>query len=72
MILQERHDIRLVIGEYDQHYVDYICNNPEPNAPLSFLRMKEYGLWSIEESDDMEELGPMLLALSLSNGQLSS
>ncbi|KAK2810361.1 hypothetical protein FQN50_003092 [Emmonsiellopsis sp. PD_5] len=70
MILQERHDIRLIVAEYDQDYVDYIRNSPKPNTPLSLLRMNEYGPWDIDNPKEMEELGPILLALALSDGKL--
>lgn len=71
MIIQERADIRLVIAEYDQDYVDYIQHGvTKKGADASLLMMQEYGPWDTGKPRDMAELGPVLLALTMAGGKL--
>ncbi|KAK2882533.1 hypothetical protein FQN49_000260 [Arthroderma sp. PD_2] len=70
MILQERHEIRLVISKYDQNYIDYLHGKPDSNSEVPLLEMHELRTWDIEEESDMKRFGPILLALALQNGKL--
>lgn len=69
MILQERNEIRLVVGTYDSNYIKYIEKKSSPFAGVSLLKMAEYGPWNIGSSDDMASLGPIILALTLQEGK---
>ncbi|KAM5443650.1 hypothetical protein MferCBS31731_001424 [Microsporum ferrugineum] len=68
MVLQERHQIRLVIAKYDQKYIDYL--HDKTVTDVSLLEMHEFGMWDIRVKPEMEEFGVILLALVLQDGKL--
>ncbi|KAK2820081.1 hypothetical protein FQN49_007739 [Arthroderma sp. PD_2] len=70
MILQERHEVRLVIAKYGQDYVDYLHDEAATGSDVSLLEMLEVRVWDIEKRRDMQEFGAILLALALQNGKL--
>ncbi|KAF3491345.1 uncharacterized protein GIQ15_00862 [Arthroderma uncinatum] len=70
MILQERHEIRLVIATYDQAYVDYLHDKVDAASDRSLLEMHEYRVWDIQKEAQMRDFGVTLLALALQNGKL--
>lgn len=65
-VSQDRHEIWLIFAEYDEEYIKYIQDGSyNPDSPLSFLKMHEFGPFDTLKRDDMAELGPILLALTL-------
>lgn len=70
MIIQERHEIRLVIATYDRRYIDYLNNKQSDNSDVSLMEMCEVYSWDITKQNNMKSFGPVLLALALQNGKL--
>lgn len=63
IISQDRHEIYLTVAEYDENYVAYLNENAVEKRP--FLIMHQYGPWDTQVSNNMRELGPILLAIAL-------
>lgn len=87
MVSQDRHEIYLIIAEYDDAYQDYIENENQPDLPetpfdssdsddsdsegqISLMTMHQFGPWEVHLKHHMQELGEIILALMLQNGQL--
>ncbi|KAK1145502.1 hypothetical protein N8T08_004060 [Aspergillus melleus] len=64
-VSQNRHEIFIIIAEYDSGYVSYLKEMSADDEPQSFLTMHQYGPWNTESAGDMRKLGPILLALTL-------
>ncbi|PLB55280.1 hypothetical protein P170DRAFT_505893 [Aspergillus steynii IBT 23096] len=65
-VSQDRHEIWLSFAEYDREYIKYIEDGSQnPNRPLSFLTMHEFGPFNTLKKEHMAKLGPILLALTL-------
>ncbi|KAK8140903.1 hypothetical protein G3M48_001453 [Beauveria asiatica] len=62
LISQNRRDVFITIGSYDETYIDYITNVSQTEA---FLEMKRYGPFEIVDAADMERLCLFLLALCI-------
>ncbi|KAM3565399.1 hypothetical protein ARSEF4850_001435 [Beauveria asiatica] len=62
LISQNRRDVFITIGSYDETYIDYITNVSQTEA---FLEMKRYGPFEIVDAADMERLCHFLLALCI-------
>ena len=67
MLSQDRHEIYIIIAEYDLEYIDYLTN-PNRTSCQSFLTMNEFGPWSISEADQVEEIASIILAITLQLG----
>lgn len=60
---QDRHEVYVTIATFDDEYVKYIrCEKPRKR---SFLKMQEFGPFSVLVKRHMEEFGHILLALSI-------
>ncbi|ATY66354.1 hypothetical protein A9K55_001212 [Cordyceps militaris] len=62
LISQNRRDVFITIGSYNEGYIDYIRN---VNQTDSFLVMNRYGPFTVTDASHMERLCHMMLALSL-------
>ncbi|PYI26442.1 hypothetical protein BP00DRAFT_381902 [Aspergillus indologenus CBS 114.80] len=70
-ISQDRHEIFLIFAQFDSDYIAYLENKLSDESALSFLTMHQYGPWNTESRSHMEELGPILLAITLyAQGQI--
>ncbi|KAL2814678.1 hypothetical protein BDW59DRAFT_177902 [Aspergillus cavernicola] len=71
LISQNRHEIYLIIAEYDAEYVDYITNPKRDKKCNSFIKMNEYGPWDISNRNQVESIASIILAVTLqfSKGQ---
>lgn len=68
MLSQDRHEIYIIIGDYDLDYMDYLTN-PDRSTPCqSFLTMNEFGPWGISDSGQVEEIASIILAVTLQLG----
>ncbi|EGX88238.1 hypothetical protein CCM_08281 [Cordyceps militaris CM01] len=62
LISQNRRDVYITIGSYDEDYIDYITNVCQTK---SFLVMDCYGPFSVTDASNMERLCHIMLALCL-------
>ncbi|PYH38808.1 uncharacterized protein BO87DRAFT_350287 [Aspergillus neoniger CBS 115656] len=62
IISQDRHEIYISVAEYDDNYIDYLQTGQTRNNP--FLVMHQYGPWDTLNPDAMDDLGPIILALT--------
>ncbi|RAL00036.1 uncharacterized protein BO80DRAFT_409290 [Aspergillus ibericus CBS 121593] len=60
-----RHEIYLIIAEYNVDYVDYLINPNRKSECQSFLTMNQFGPWDIARAKDMETIGSVILAVTL-------
>ena len=58
---QDRHEIYVVIGEYDTLYIRYITGR-STQLSKSFLKMTQVGPYPVDDSSKMNRLGELLLA----------
>jgi hypothetical protein len=66
IISQDRHEIYVTVGTFDDNYVRYVQDEVE--YANSFLRMKEYGPFNVNKPKQMDVLGCILLGLSIQGG----
>ncbi|KAK1142385.1 hypothetical protein N8T08_007937 [Aspergillus melleus] len=64
-VSQDRHEIFIIVAEYDSDYVAYLTNRSAEKNPPSMLTMHQLGPWNTQSRSDMEQLGPILLAITL-------
>lgn len=64
LISQDGHEIYVTIGSYDSDYVKYITDQALSQAD-SFLVMRSYGPFLVNHKNHMENLGVLLLAVTL-------
>ncbi|KAE8155033.1 hypothetical protein BDV25DRAFT_135371 [Aspergillus avenaceus] len=62
---QNRHEIFLIVAEYDAGYIDYIRDPDGRPESRSFLMMKQFGPWRITNADDVMQIGSIILAVTL-------
>ncbi|RAL00034.1 uncharacterized protein BO80DRAFT_446047 [Aspergillus ibericus CBS 121593] len=60
-----RHEIYLIITEYNADYVDYLINPDRNSDYQSFLTMNQFGPWDIATTKDVENIGSLILAVTL-------
>ncbi|KAL2871167.1 uncharacterized protein BJX67DRAFT_377770 [Aspergillus lucknowensis] len=65
LISQNRHEIYLVIAEYDAEYIDYVTNPNRDQKCESFIQMNEFGPWDISNAKDVEDIASIILAVTL-------
>ncbi|KAL4966498.1 uncharacterized protein BDV14DRAFT_198953 [Aspergillus stella-maris] len=62
-ISQDRHQIFILVPEYNSDYVAYL-NDPSQDSD-AFMTIREYGPFDIREHSHMRELGKILFAIAL-------
>lgn len=62
IISQDRHEIYISVAEYGNDYIDYLQTGQTHNDP--FLVMHQYGPWDTLDPDAMDNLGPIILAIT--------
>lgn len=62
-ISQNRHEIFIIIAEYDDKYLSYLKN--ETSGQNTFMKMHEFGPWSTQDLNHMRHLTPILVAIML-------
>ncbi|KAI1170048.1 hypothetical protein F4777DRAFT_570640 [Nemania sp. FL0916] len=70
LVSQDRHEIYVIIAEFDADYVDYICGHDPAN--LSFLEMQDYGPFETTNSDHMAAFGYLILAFTIDESIVGS
>ncbi|KAI9373421.1 hypothetical protein BJX61DRAFT_541775 [Aspergillus egyptiacus] len=65
LISQNRHEIYLIVAEYDGEYYDYITNSKREEPCTSFIWMREFGPWNINNPDDVQNIASIILAVTL-------
>ncbi|RJE21389.1 hypothetical protein PHISCL_06259 [Aspergillus sclerotialis] len=68
MLSQDRHEIYIIIGDYDLDYMDYLTNLDHNTTCQSFLTMNEFGPWGISDAGQVEEIASIILAVTLQLG----
>ncbi|PYI05846.1 hypothetical protein BO78DRAFT_407843 [Aspergillus sclerotiicarbonarius CBS 121057] len=68
-VSQDRHEIWLILAEYDERYLNYLKGDYNETEARSFLTMHEIGPWDTQSKEAMKHLGPILLALALRSDQ---
>jgi hypothetical protein len=71
LIAQDRYEIYVVISTFSDVYVDYVCGRSRSGNVNSFLRMRDFGPFSVNVREDMAILGKVLLAFSIQGGLYS-
>ncbi|KAL4937073.1 hypothetical protein BDV06DRAFT_216164 [Aspergillus oleicola] len=61
-VSQDRHEIYIIVAEYDERYLKYLGGKDDSSA---FMTMKEYGPWDTGYVVSMKHLGPILVAIAL-------
>ncbi|RDW84145.1 uncharacterized protein DSM5745_04471 [Aspergillus mulundensis] len=62
-VSQDRHEIFIIVAEYDEAYLAFLRDEKE--SPDAFMRMRQYGPWNTLDRTDMERVTPILLAIAL-------
>ena len=65
MISQDQHEIWITVGEFSDEYVDFLAGKRKEHKQSGFLEMREYGPLDVANAGDMQDVGQMLLALSI-------
>ncbi|GKZ31045.1 hypothetical protein AbraIFM66950_011011 [Aspergillus brasiliensis] len=60
-----RHQLYIIIAQYDAGYVDYLTNPNHDADCESFLTMNQFGPWDIGSSSEVEFFAAILLAVTL-------
>ncbi|OJD10982.1 hypothetical protein ACJ73_09640 [Blastomyces percursus] len=68
LLSQDRHEIYIILADYDADYVDYLTNPNRDSACQSFLTMNEFGPWDISDAGAVEEIASIILAVTLQLG----
>lgn len=63
LISQDRHEVYLNFAEFDDLYIGYVKGRSK--APVSLLRMHEYGPFDITNGKHMKALGEIVLAFEI-------
>ncbi|KAL2821904.1 hypothetical protein BJX63DRAFT_427265 [Aspergillus granulosus] len=61
-VSQDRHEIWVIIADYDDSYLRYLEGEDDPDA---FMTMQEYGPWFTDNLNHMRHLAPILVAIAL-------
>ncbi|KAE8148500.1 hypothetical protein BDV25DRAFT_168393 [Aspergillus avenaceus] len=68
LLCQNRHEIYLVVADYDADYVDYVTNPGRDSECQSFLKMNQLGPWSIADPADIMTIATVILAMTMQFG----
>ncbi|RAK88496.1 hypothetical protein BO79DRAFT_228545 [Aspergillus costaricaensis CBS 115574] len=60
-----RHELYIIIAEYNGDYVDYLTNPRGQAECESFMTMNQFGPWDIRDSTQVAEFAAILLAVTL-------
>ncbi|GAM91164.1 hypothetical protein ANO11243_092110 [Dothideomycetidae sp. 11243] len=64
LISQDRHEIYITIGEFDQRYIDYVQARDNPEAP-AFLQMHSFGPFDTKKATHMQVLAETVIAYAM-------
>ncbi|PLN86610.1 hypothetical protein BDW42DRAFT_158119 [Aspergillus taichungensis] len=64
IISQDRQEIFISVAQYNDEYIKYLQTGDVSSDP--FMVMHEFGPWNTNDDFAMSELGPIILAISLS------
>ncbi|PYI03948.1 hypothetical protein BO78DRAFT_373957 [Aspergillus sclerotiicarbonarius CBS 121057] len=64
LLSMNRHEIYLIIAEYNVDYVKYLTNPYYKSSCQSFLTMNQFGPWDIGKREDVEDIGSLILAVT--------
>ena len=64
IISQDRQETYISVAKYNDDYINYLQTGDVSSDP--FMMMYEFGPWNIDSPSAMAELGPIILAISLS------
>lgn len=64
MICQDRHEIYIIVAEYNWEYVEYITSGVKTAGEPSLLTMHQFGPFVPSRWGNMKKLGHILLGLS--------
>ncbi|PYH64302.1 uncharacterized protein BO88DRAFT_429656 [Aspergillus vadensis CBS 113365] len=64
-----RHELYIIIAEYNGDYVDYLTNPRREAECESFMTMNQFGPWDIRNSTQVAEFAAILLAVTLQLGK---
>lgn len=70
MVSQDRHEIYIIIAEYDYDYVEYVRNISGSKNKLSLMTMNQFGPFNQTSKDHMARLAHTIVALMLQGGKL--
>lgn len=70
MVSQDRHEIYLIIAEYDYDYVEYVRNVPGSKNKLSLMTLNQIGPFSHVKRSHMARIAHVIVALMLQGGKL--
>lgn len=60
-----RHELYIIVAEYNADYVDYLTNPGRATVCETFLTMNQFGPWDIKSSSQIAEFAAILLAVTL-------
>lgn len=60
-----RHELYIIIAEYNGDYVDYLTNPRREAECESFMTMNQFGPWDIRNSAQVAEFAAILVAVTL-------